>query len=70
MRRGLQAAGNGGGLHRPAFESHQPDVSYRWQIILTPLALPRGRCLHSGGGRCAIPGGEGQPVRLPWPLLP
>ncbi len=35
--------------------SRQPGFSYRWQIILTPLAL--AGCLHSGGGGVLRRGG-------------
>ena len=42
--------------------SHQPDVSYRWQIILTPLALAAASILAA----VVCFGGEGQPVRPLW----
>ena len=42
--------------------SRQPDVSYRWQIILTPLALAAASILAA----VVCFGGEGQPVRPLW----
>ena len=42
--------------------SHQPDVSYRWQIILTPLARAAASLLAA----VVCFGGEGQPVRPLW----
>ena len=42
--------------------SHQSDVSYRWQVILTPLALAAASILAA----VVCFGGEGQPVRPLW----